>query len=355
MALGFSAGDAIGNQMSRMRALLREWGYDSQVYAPIRDQRIPDPGLPPSAYPSDPNNVLIYHYSAYSSLNDLVLRLPDKIVFYYHNVTPPSFFRAYDPDFAARLARARQDATRFMDCFRAWTVSEYNAQDMYEMGFESVTVTPLFVYVDELLSAAQSDEAGRIMDRYADGWVNWLFVGRLAPNKCQNDIIRAFAYYHRNINPQSRLFLVGSDAGLPAYRFDLEVTAARAVAEHVHLPGAVSFEALAGYYRAASVFVSMSEHEGFGIPLIEAMAFDIPVVAFKAAAVPYTLGGAGVLVKDKHFGAIAELVDLVTSDHGLREGIIRKQHDRLRQLGPRRAEAALREAIRGLEPGGGST
>jgi glycosyltransferase involved in cell wall biosynthesis len=354
MALGFSSGDAIGNQMSRMRTLFREWGYDSQVYAPMRDQRIPDAGLPPSDYSSDPDNVLVYHYSAYSSLNDLVLGLPDKVVFYYHNVTPPDFFRLYDPDLAARLARGRREAARFRDCFRAWTVSEYNAQDMLEMGFKHVTVTPLFIYVDELLSAAQSNGARQIAERYADGWVNWLFVGRLAPNKRQDDIIRAFVYYHRNVNPHSRLFLVGSDAGLPAYRFELEVMAARTVPEHIHLPGAVSFEALAGYYRAASVFVSMSEHEGFGIPLVEAMNFDIPIVAFKAAAVPGTLGGAGVLVNDKHYDVIAEMVDFLTRDQYLRGRIVQKQRDRLRELAPQKAEVALRAAVRSLEAVGGN-
>jgi glycosyltransferase involved in cell wall biosynthesis len=225
---------------------------------------------------------------------------------------------------------------------------------MIEMGFEDVTVTPLFVYVDELLSAAQSRDARQIVERYADGWVNWLFVGRLAPNKRQEDIIRAFAYYHRHINPHSRLFLVGSDAGLPAYRFDLEVMAARTVPEHIHLPGVVSFEALAGYYSAASVFVSMSEHEGFGIPLIEAMNFDIPIVAFRAAAVPGTLGGAGVLVNEKRLDVVAEMVDLLTRDQGLRGRIIQRQRDRVRELAPQKAEVALRAAVRSLEAVGGN-
>ena len=352
MAPGFSSGDAIGSQMCRMRALFREWGYESQVYAPIRDQRLPDAGLPPSDYPAHPDSVLVYHYSAYSPLNDLVLALPGKVVFYYHNVTPPHFFRPYDPDFAARLARGRDEARRFRSCFQAWSDSEYNARDLTQMGFGSVTVIPLFIHIDELLSTAESPQARRIAHRYSDGWVNWLFVGRLAPNKCQHDIIRAFKHYHRSINPLSRLFLVGSDGGLPAYRRELELMAADLVPECVHLPGPVSFEDLTGYYQAASLFVSMSEHEGFGIPLIEAMGFDIPVLAFKAAAVPETLGGAGVLVNGKHHGVIAEMAELLTRDPKLRGRIIEKQRERLRQLTPERARNALLEAVQSLQADG---
>lgn len=347
----FAYGDAIGNQMARMRTLLRQWGYDSQIYAPGRDSRIADPGLPHTSYPSDPDNILIYHYSGYTPLSEFVLQLPDKVVLYSHNVTPPEFFRLYDENFAAQLMRGRQEMARFCNCFQAWADSQYNVKDMVAIGFENVAIVPLFVYTNDLLSVAQSDEAAKIVARYTDNnWVNWLFVGRLAPNKCQDDIIRAFTYYHRVINPHSRLFLIGSDGGLPAYRFELEVLAGRTVPEHIYLPGSVSFEALAGYYGAASVFVSMSEHEGFGIPLIEAMTFDIPVIAFNAAAIPDTLGGAGVLVNHKDYALIAETVDVLMRDANLTRQITQKQRVRLRQLAPNIAEMALRKAI-GLKGG----
>ncbi len=344
----FAYGDAIGNQMARMRELFRQWGYDSQVYAPLRDQRLADPGLPHDQYPSSPDNVLIYHYSTYTPLSDFVLRRPDRVILYYHNVTPPEFFRPYDALFAEKLARGKRDVARFKHLPLAWAVSEFNRQELLAAGFAQVRVVPPHISTaGQLLAVAQSDEAQQIVARYADGWVNWLFVGRLAPNKRQDDIIRAFAYYHRVINARSRLFLVGSDGGLPAYRFELQTLAARA-AEHIYLPGAVSFEALAGYYRAASVFVSMSEHEGFGIPLIEAMHFDLPVISYKAAAIPDTLNGAGVLITAKNYAAIAEMVSLVVSDDALRRKILRGQQDRIQQLSARFTETALHEAVKAL-------
>ncbi len=348
IAPGFSSGDAIGNQMAKMRTIFRAWGYDSQVYAPVRDLRLDDPGLDPAEYISHPQNVLIYHYSTYTPLSAWVNSLPDFVICYSHNVTPPEFFMPYDADFAARLALGRQDIAQFKDRPCAWAASEYNRADMLAAGFRHVDIMPLFLHFEDLQVAGQSAEAQKIVNMYADGWVNWLFVGRLVPNKRQDDIMRAFAYYHRCINAHSRLFLVGSDGNLPAYRADLEWLAERIAPEHIYLPGAVSLEALAGYYRAASVFVSMSEHEGFGIPLIEAMIFDLPVVAFKAAAIPDTLGQAGILINRKEYAVIAELVDLLMRDTSLRQQIIAQQRVRVEELSPARAEVTLRELLERL-------
>jgi len=345
----FAYGDAIGNQMFQIRERLRRWGIPSQVYAGGRDARLEDPGVDFRTYPGDPDQVLVYHYSTQSSLTEFVQRLPDQTVLYYHNVTPPDFYAPYDAEFAEKLRRGREEVARFKDHPVAWAGSPFNRRELLALGFSHVEVVPYFLNFENLLQAGETSEAQRIVERYGDDdWVNWLFVGRLAPNKRQDDIIWAFAYYHRAINPRSRLFLVGSDGGLPAYRFELEVLAARTVPEHIHLPGAVSFEALAGYYRAASVFVSMSEHEGFGIPLIEAMNFDLPVVAFKAAAVPDTMGKAGVLVNAKRYAIIAEMVAALTRDQHLRRRIIQKQRERVEQFVPQAAEMALREAIDGL-------
>ena len=346
----FAYGDAIGNQMFQIRERLRRWGIPSQVYAGGRDARLEDPGVDYHTYPRDPDQVLIYHYSTQSSLTEFVQRLPDQVVLYYHNVTSPAFYADYDAEFAEKLQRGKDEVARFKDDPVAWAGSPFNRRELLALGFSHVDVVPYFLNFENLLKAGETSEARRIVSRYGDdAWVNWLFVGRLAPNKRQDDIIRAFTYYHRAINPRSRLFLVGSDGGLPAYRFELEVMAARTEPEHIYLPGAVSFEALAGYYRAASVFVCMSEHEGFGIPLIEAMNFDLPVVAFKAAAVPDTMGEAGVLVSAKRYAIIAEIVDRLMRDEVLRQNVIQKQRARVEQLAPQRAEIALRDAIEGLK------
>ncbi len=338
----FLYGDAVGNQAFRIRELLRQWGFKSQVYAQFRDQRLSDRGKDYAHYRGDPDNLVIFHYASGSPLTEFVRQLPDKVIPYYHNVTPPEFMQNYNPELAARLEQGRRELLLFRDASIVWADSEYNRQEMLALGFEQVRVMPLFLYFDELLAAADSPAGREIVTRYDDGWVNLLFVGRVVPNKRQDDLIRAFNYYHRLVNPRSRLILIGSDFGVPGYRMELEIMTEALGIEHVHMPGVVDLGALGGYYRAATVFVCLSEHEGFGIPLLEAMAFDVPVLAFNATGVPHAMGDAGMLVNRKRYDVIGELIDLLVRDESLRQRVTARQRQRLQDFAP----AAIAECLR---------
>jgi glycosyltransferase involved in cell wall biosynthesis len=143
---------------------------------------------------------------------------------------------------------------------------------------------------------------------------HWLFVGRLAPNKCQHDVVKAFAVFRHLYDPSARLSLVGGTAS-DRYRHAVEsFVAALGLADSVDLAGSVTPQALATYYRSADVFVCLSEHEGFGIPLLEAMYHGVPVVAFAAAAVPETVGAAALLLPTKAPATVAAAVQRVLSD-----------------------------------------
>jgi len=343
---GFMYGDALGNQAFRIRELLRQWGFKSQVYAQFRDQRLSDPGVDYTRYRSSPDNILIFHYSIGSPVTEFVRQLPDKVVLYYHNVTPPQFVRDYNPEFAALLEQGRRELALFKDVPFAIAASEYNRQEMLALGFEQVVVVPYFLYFDELLASADSPAGREIVTRYADGWVNFLFVGRLVPNKRQDDLIRAFNYYQQLVNSHSRLILIGSDVNAPGYRLELETMTDALGLEHIHIPGSVGLrEGLGGYYRAATVFLCLSEHEGFCIPLLEAMAFDVPVLAFKATGVPYALGEAGMLVNRKRYDVIGELVDLLVHDETLSQQVIARQRRRLAEFTPAATAESLKLCV----------
>jgi glycosyltransferase involved in cell wall biosynthesis len=344
---GFLYGDALGNQAARIREFLRQWGFNSQVYAQFRDRRRSDPGVDYERYRGNSDNVLIFHYSIGSSMTEFVRELPDKVVLYYHNVTPAKFVRAYNPKFASLLEQGREDLRLFTDVPYALAASEYNRQEMLSLGFRRVAVMPYFVYFDELLASADSPAGCEIGARYDDGWVNLVFVGRLVPNKRQDDLIRAFNYYHKLVNPRSRLILVGSDSNTPGYRLELEtIVEALDLQQCVHMPGSVGLrEGLGGYYRAATVFLCLSEHEGFCIPLLEAMAFDIPVLALRAAGVPYALGEAGILVNRKRYDVIGELIDLLAYDDGLRQRVVARQRQRLEDFAPASTAEVLRRHV----------
>ncbi len=342
----FLYADALGQQAYRIREQLRRWGYESQVYTAVRDHRWADPGLEYQRYRSRPHQALIYHYSIGSPVTEFVRQVADVVVPYYHNITPPEFFYGYNAELAALLEQGRRELLDFKGAPYAWAASEYNRTEMLAQGFQRVDVLPYFVYLDELRASAESPMGRRIADRYADGAVNLLFVGRLAPNKRQDDLIRALNYYRKAVNSQARLVLIGSDANAPGYKLELQTLAAVLDLPQVELVGPIGFrEGLGGYYRAATIFLCLSEHEGFCVPLLEAMAFDVPVIAFKATGVPYALGEAGILLNEKRYDVLGELIDIVASDQVLRERLIVAQRRRLNDYAPTVVTEQLRKCI----------
>jgi glycosyltransferase involved in cell wall biosynthesis len=206
---------------------------------------------------------------------------------------------------------------------------------------------PYFVTFDALRDSAKSAAGQAVVDRYSDDVVNLLFVGRLVPNKRQDDLIRAFNAYHHLVNSRSRLLLIGSEANAPGYRLELEgMAAALDLEDHVHFLGTVGLrEGLGGFYRAATLFLCLSEHEGFCIPLVEAMTFEVPVVAYRSTGVPYAMDGAGVLVNAKHFGLLAELIGVLVEDANCRGQVLSGQRCRLNQLAPDRVAKILSSHI----------
>lgn len=345
--IGFLHGDALGNQAAYIRGLLRSWGYRSQVYAQYRDRRLEEPGEDYRRYRAAPTDVIIFHYSIGSPVTEFVRQLPCLVIPYYHNVTPASFLRKYNEPLAGLLEQGRRELALFKDVPFALAGSEYNRQEMRKIGFRNVEVVPPFVAFDRLRRSAASPTGQQVLARYRDGSVNLLFVGRIVPNKRQDDLIRAFHAYHRLINPHSRLLLVGSDVNAPRYRIELEeMAAALGLTDRVHFLGGIGpGEGFGGYYQAADIFLCLSEHEGFCIPLLEAMAFDLPVIAYRSTGVPYAMGGAGVSVDTKRYDVIAELIDLLLQDESQRRQIVAGQRRRLKDLAPDRVAATLREHI----------
>ena len=158
-------------------------------------------------------------------------------------------------------------------------------------------------------------------------------MGRVARNKRQDRLLQVFDYYHRHINRHAHLWLVGNENSDPAYRAELErLRGSLASCHRIHFCGKVRDEETYAYYRAADIFVSASEHEGFGMPLVEAMVLDVPVIALAAAAVPETMGEGGILVQEWDVPRIAELMHLLTQNESLRQTVIEAQRLNLQRF-----------------------
>ncbi len=341
-------GDAVGNQIVAMRDWLASRGFRSKVYAPTWDPRYAAFCDRPEKYRSHPENVVILQHCVGTPVADLALQLKDRVVPYYHNITPARYYQPYDPGLAQALVEGREQLRRHSGAPYALAVSEYNRLEMLEVGYARVDILPLFINPTRLSRDLDRAQAASIYAAYADGRENWLFVGRLSPNKRQDNVIRAFNYHHCLVNPNSRLLLVGTDAA-PGYADECRALVTRLdLSDSVVFAGHVPDAVLGAYFELASLFVCLSEHEGFGAPVLEAMSFNVPVVALNATGVAMTMGDAGILVNQPRPDAISEIADVLAQDDALRQRVIVKQRARLSGFSLDAAHMAMERALRRL-------
>lgn len=295
-----SARDAVGSDVLAMAAALRARGVDVRLYADHAtgiDDAVHTPhGLP--AWLSGADDVLVYHYSiGWPRAADLLARVRGRRYIRYHNVTPPGFFTGWSADHVRACAAGRAALPVLLADAQAhwWPCSTYSADELVAHGLprERCSVLPPLHRVEALAETAADPDR---IDRWA-GACNWLSVGRIAPNKGHLLLLDAFAGYVRDVEPDARLLLAGKrDRRLHRYSRMLEARcAALGITEHVHFLDSVDEATLKAAYVVADALVVTSEHEGFCVPPVEAMALGVPVVARAATALPSTVGDAGLL------------------------------------------------------------
>jgi glycosyltransferase involved in cell wall biosynthesis len=279
-------------------------------------------------------------------MTDAFARLPHGRVLQYHNVTPAHFFAPYDPALfrLASLARAEL-ATLVGRVDLALGVSEFNRSELVSMGFEPTGVLPLAVDLSRVSQQVRRPALEKILS--SDDMINFLFVGRIAPNKKIEDHLKLAEHYKRYVDAYYRFIFVGKHDAVPQYYTSIRAMMAqfRLLNERFVFTGPVPDDDLAVYYRHAAVYISLSEHEGFCAPLLEAMAADVPVLAYAAAAVPETLGDSGVQFFPKDMEYAAELLGLLTFDDDLRASVIAGQRRRLAHFGDARVERGLQSVL----------
>ena len=343
---GYAGGDAISNEARAMRALFRRWGYESQIYSErkriLPELRSEARDLVAGRGDFRPDDVVLLHLSIGSDVNDLFPQLPGRKALLYHNITPPEYFRGIQEQTASLLDRGRRQARALAGAAAVVMAdSRFNAGEIAAMGHANPQVLPLVLDFSMLRSRPDR----RILRQYRDGLANILFVGRCAPNKKIEDLLNAFYYFQRYVQPASRLIHVGSHAGMEQYHALLLTRSRELQLKNVEFVGAVNQDELNAYYAVARAFLCLSDHEGFCIPLLEAMAHDVPVVAHAAGAVPETLDGAGVLVREKNYDLIAETLGRVSEDAPLRAALLRGQRERLARYERQDLEADLKRLL----------
>lgn len=332
LVAGYSNGDAISNEARTLRTLFREWGFDSHIYCEtarvLPELRKDARDISTLVAETGREDLVMLHLSIGSVVNDVFPQCGGVKVLRYHNVTPDVYFRALNDHIAALLARGREQMRALAGVADLNLAdSRYNAEELEAEGYRDVRVLPLALELKRL-SARPNPE---VLEKYRDGKLNVLFVGRCAPNKRLEDLLHAVYYLQKFRNRDSRLIHVGSFAGTEQYLALLQTLKRNLELEHVDFVGSVPEEDLCAYYQVADLFLCMSEHEGFGIPLLEAMQAGLPVMAYASAAVPETLDGAGLLFHEKHFDELAEWIDRLGRPGPLRDAVLAGQRDRVRR------------------------
>jgi glycosyltransferase involved in cell wall biosynthesis len=332
--------DAITGQAFAWRDLLRGWGYRSEIVAEHVHpdlvgtvQRLDREGRRLAG-----EGAIVLRYALWSPTADVALEAGGPVALAYHNITPGELLRGFNPAIADLCDRGRAALTRFDS--RVDTLiadSSFNAAELHEAGLGQAAVVPLLLQLPEAIPHREPNDEPTV-----------LTVGRIVPNKRLEDVIKAFTLYQRRHAPGASLVVVGSDLGFESYRHALDVLVARIGARKVHFTGPISAEARDAWYGTADVYLSMSVHEGFCAPLVEAIAHGVPVVARAAGAVPETLGGAGLLLDDPDLALVSEALHELASPSSTRGALLAAAESRLAELRPAALAPRIRAAIEPL-------
>lgn len=329
-------GDAVTGQALAWSRLLESRGIHGEVVA----DRVATPLAPyvrrSDAFALGPADRVVLHYSIWSPIVDWAFQIPrERLAVCYHNVTPGHFFDGVNPAVASLCDQGRAALPRIgRHAGLVIADSLFNAEDLRAAGASAVQVVPLLLDLP----------APRLTPVTAAPRV--LTVGRIAPNKRIEDALRAFALLTRHFLPNAHFDVIGSAEGFERYLDGLRAFAVTlGIDERVTFHGRVGDETLARAFETAGVYLCMSEHEGFCVPLVEALNAGVPVVARGAAAIPETLGGAGLVLPSAEPAVAAEALNLVLTEPRVREVMGREASRRLTELHIERVESLVMNSV----------
>lgn len=321
-----AVGDGVTNGALFIRRLLQSAGIESEIFSVNGYENLAGSvhSFQSLATVGTDSLLLVHHSCGYDGEAEM-LALPMPKVLVYHNITPAEFFAESDIlHHYCKLGRGQllRWPTNFLGAIGD---SELNTSELLASGYRNAETIPLLVDLNKILHHPWNTSLG---EKYADTF-NVLFVGRIVENKCQHELIDVVGLLHARLGYPVKLLLAGgiqSQVYAQSLRDQVERQGLQGCVE---LLGRVNEEDLYALYRCADAFVCLSEHEGFGMPLIEAMAFGVPVLARSSGNIPNTLGSGGVLLTDRNPESIADAIALLASEPGLRRQILHRQRESL--------------------------
>jgi glycosyltransferase involved in cell wall biosynthesis len=330
--------DASGTHTLMMRDILRAAGWRSEIFAEAIHDDLATQAYKHWMYPdrAAEGDVLIYQFSTSSVVADFLAERSEPLIVDFHNFTGPEHFAGWEPHTEERAARAQTDLALLAPrAALGLADSHFNERDLRRAGFRRTEVVP--VLVDYARVGARADErvaAELAALKEGRGGTDILFVGRVVPSKAQHDLVKALWAYRRLYDPAARLHLVGGTSSFAYLKALRGFISELGLAEAVRITGDVSDGALAAYFAAADVYLSLSAHEGFGVPLVEAMAVGVPVVTRRAGAVAETVGDGALVVDTSDALFIAATLHRGRTDEALRSRLVEAGRRRVPELSP---------------------
>lgn len=338
-------GDAITNYALILRQTIRQLGYRSNIYAQYihpKLRRFTYPLTSMNRLVNNSKTIWIYHHSIASEITRQLREVKGRVVLIYHNITPPAMSLDEHDYIASRLYAGLEELKSFMDVpVVAVGSSKFNESQLKRVGFPKTEIVPIIINYDFFERPVNR----RVLLDFNDDKINFITVSRIYPHKKIEDVLRIFYYYYNLINSNSRMFIIGDHQGSEWYHRQLLELHQKLNLPNVIFTGRVRFRELLAYYKLADVYLCMSEHEGFGVPLLESMYMGVPIIAYNCSAVSETLGDAGVLVNQKRCSEIAEMAHLLVTDEDFRTRVINKQKDRALYFQPDALVARLQKVL----------
>lgn len=335
--------DAVSNNVLTLRNILRKHNFKTEIYAENIDPKLNENILHSNRYRAKEKDLLILHVSIGSEFYEDLSNVKSKIMMIYHNITPPNFFldsggAIYES--AKRGIEQLKKIRPYIDYVAA--DSRFNARELEELGYKDVKVLSLACDASSMLKL-QNDNLKENLKKQT----NILFVGRIAPNKCQPDLVKAFYIYNKYFNRNSHLYMVGGFDGMEYYKEKIENLIDRLkLRDNVFFTGKVSEEDKATYFQNSSIYLSMSEHEGFCVPAVESMFAGLPILAYYySGALPDTANTGAIYFTKKNYFEVAALMDELVNNKPLRKKIIKNQKKELEKFELKQLENNFIELI----------
>lgn len=346
-------GDATGMHALMIDNSLKLYGIETKLYVEeVKPNQIGNATrFTNYAKENRPDDILIYHLAAPSAIADFLSSRNETLVLIYHNITPANFFEKWDQVAATGQIWARAQLSRLAPrTTLALPVSKFNQHELLELGYGRSEIVPILL--DESAFAAGSDaKVEKMLQNNAErGRENFLFVGRQVPNKAQHNLIAAISAYNHIYKRDAILHLVGRPFSREYLTMLRKVADQLEVSTNINFALGVSPEQLASYYRYSDALVSLSEHEGFCVPLLEAMYHSLPIVAYDSSAIKETLGDSGLVISRNDPVTTAVAMNEIISNHTLREVLKNEMTKRLDQLAVEKSRAKLFSALSELQP-----